>query len=192
MATRIGFLALSLLTILPMSRIVSPAAAAADSAPAHDCSGSPPDAITKLPAPLSKWGAIVCTAYGQMLASHQGWMWLMPDLDTVLVPAQISDTQPEPVGNKVYFTNIQVVRIKGPEFDDAYQTFHDGFDDQEIKPDAYRVDLTTVEGKSLRMYFFDYDTYAWGMSCPDNKCQTDSRFMILDRSTPPKPREPSI
>jgi hypothetical protein len=54
------------------------------------------------------------------------------------------------------------------------------------------VDITTVEGKSLRMYFFDYDTYAWGISCPENKCVTDTRFMILDRNTPPKPREPSI
>ncbi len=192
MAMRIGLVALSLLTMLPVSRISLPANAAADPAAAHDCSGAPPDAVTALPSPLSRWGEIVCTPYGQMLASHKGWMWLMPDLDTVLVPAQISDTKPEPVGNKIYFTKIDAVRIKGPEFDEAYKTFHDGFDDQEVKPDGYRIDLTTVEGKSLRMYFFDYDTYAWGMSCPDNKCQTDSRFMILNRSTPPRPREPSI
>jgi len=170
---------------------IAPVPAAADTSP-HDCASAPPDAVTMLPAPLNKWGDIVCTPYGQMLTSHTGWMWLMPDLDTVLIPAQLTDKQPEPVGNKVYFTKIDVVKVKGAEFDDAYEAFHDGFDGHEVKPDGYRVDITTVEGKSLRMYFFDYDTYAWGMSCPDNKCVTDTRFMILDRHTPPKPREPSI
>ena len=85
-----------------------------------------------------------------------------------------------------------VARVKGSEFDDAYATFHDGFDGHEVKPDGYRVDLTTIEGKSVRMYFFDYDTYAWGMSCPGGKCEADTRFMVLDKNTRPKPRTPSI
>ncbi len=182
---------LSVLTILSAFG-TAPAPAAADAASPHDCAGAPPDAVTTLPAPLNKWGEIVCTRYGQMLMSHAGWMWLMPDLDNVLIPAQLTDTQSESTGNRVYFTKIDLVKVKGSEFDEAYGTFHEGFDDREVKPDGYRVDIATAEGKSLRMYFFDYDTYAWCMSCPDNKCLTDTRFMILDRNTPPKPREPSI
>jgi hypothetical protein len=191
MARRKVLVALSALTIAAGFG-AAPAPAVADAGAPHDCAGSPPDAITALPAPLNKWGEIVCTPYGQMLTSHAGWMWLMPDLDTVLIPAQLTDQQPEPVGNRVYFTKIDLVKVKGAEFDEAYGSFHEGFDEREVKPDGYRVDITTVEGKSLRMYFFDYDTYAWGISCPENKCVTDTRFMILDRSTPPKPRTPSI
>ena len=193
MARRATALALGVLTVLTVgSYQPSTAAGTAGIRPAHDCAGSPPDAVTMLPPPLSRWGEIDCTPYGHMLASRKGWMWLMPDLDTVLVPAQISDKAPEQLGNRIYFTKIDVVKVTGAEFDDAYSTFHRGFDANEVKPDAYRVDLTSVDGKSTRMYFFDYDTYAWGMSCPGGTCETDTRFMILDRNTPPKPREPSI
>lgn len=187
-------LAVSVLTILAGFHVnAAPiAATATDAAAGHDCSGSPSDAVMALPAPLDKWGQIVCTPYGHMLAPHKGWMWLMPDLDTVFVPAQAVDKQPETIGNKIYFTKIDVARVKGAEFDDAYKIFHEGFDDSEVKPDAYRVDMTTIQGMTIRMYFFDYDTYAWGMSCPDNKCDPESRFMVLDRTTPPKPRQPSI
>jgi hypothetical protein len=192
MARRSAILSLSVLTVLAGLKLSAPVAAAIGTIPEHDCAGAPPDAVTTLPAPLSKWGEVMCTPYGHMLASHASWMWLMPDFDTVLIPAQISDKTPEELGNKIYFTKIDVMRVKGAEFEQAYKAFHQDFDDTEVKPDAYRVDLTTVEGKSLRMYFFDYDTYAWGISCPDGKCATDTRFMILDRNTPPKPREPSI
>jgi len=190
MARRNTVLALGVLTV--MAGFSSAAGRAIDAVPDHDCAGSPPEAITTLPPPLSKWGEIVCTPYGHMLASREGWMWLMPDLDTVLVPAQISREVPQQVGNRIYFTKIEVARVNGVESKDAYETFHQGFDDKEVKPDVYRVDLTSVEGTSMRMYFFDYDTYAWGMSCPDGKCQIGTRFMILDRNTPPKPREPAI
>ena len=183
-------LAVSVLTALSASGF--PLRAAEDAAPQHDCAGSPPDALTALPAPLNKWGQIMCTPYGQILASHAGWMWLMPDLDPVLIPAQAMNGQPQKFGTTMYFTKIDIARVNGDEFDDAYKAFHDGFDDNEVKPDGYRVDLTTVEGRSIRMYFFDYDTYAWGMSCPGGKCETDTRFMILDKNMRPKPRTPSI
>jgi len=42
------------------------------------------------------------------------------------------------------------------------------------------------------MFFFDYDSYAWAMTCPDNKCDTDTRFMILDKNHKPEPRPPAI
>lgn len=190
MAIRPAAVAISVL--ISFAGMHAGANAAADAAPEHECSGTPPDAVTALPAPLNRWGQIVCTPFGQMLGSRKGWMWLMPDLDPVFIPAQLSDADPQPLGNKIYFTKIDVARVNGAEFDDAYRTFHEGFDDAEVKPDGYRVDMTTVEGKSIRMYFFDYDTYAWGMTCLDNKCDPDTRFMVLDRNTPPKPREPSI
>ncbi|HEX5278665.1 MAG TPA: hypothetical protein VFW28_01175 [Micropepsaceae bacterium] len=198
MVKRLALLSFSALTMLAGYH-VSATAAVSDAAPAaseaaatHDCAGSPSDAVMTLPAPLSRWAQIVCTPFGHMLASRKGWMWLAPDLDPVFIPAQAMDNNPEKLGNKIYFTKVDVARVKGTEFADAYKTFHEGFDDSEVKPDGYRVDLTTVQGNTIRMYFFDYDTYAWGMSCPDNKCDPDTRFMVLDRSTPPKPREPSI
>ena|SRR5437868_2578650 len=192
MVRREVLLAVSMLTILAGVKLSSPAAAAADVAATHDCTGSPPDAVTSLPAPLNKWGQILCTPYGHILGSHNGWMWIMPDLDPVLIPAQVPERRPEKVGNSVYFNKIDVQHVNGSEFEDAYKVFHQGFDNHEVKPDAYRVDITTAQGKSFRMYFFDYDSYAWGMECPANKCDADTRFMILDMKTPPKPRQPSI
>jgi hypothetical protein len=93
--------------------------------------------------------------------------------------------------SEAYFTKIDVVKVKGDEFDSAYGTFHIGFDDKEVKPDAYRVDRPR-SSREFRLFFFDYDSYAWGMTCPDNKCDVDTRFMILDKKNRPKPRQPSI
>ena len=70
--------------------------------------------------------------------------------------------------------------------------FREGMDLREVPPDGYRADLTSVSGKTMRVYFFDYDTFAWGMSCPDNNCVQDSRFIMLDRSREPLPRRPPI
>ena len=192
MASREALLAFCMLTVLAGAKLSAPALAADGITAGHDCTGSPPDAVITLPAPLNKWGQTLCTPYGDILGSRNGWMWLMPDLDPVLIPAQVPDNQPEKVGNSIYFSSIEVARIKGEEFDQTYKTFHAGFDDQEVKPDAYRVDLTSESGRTFRMFFFDYDSYAWGMSCPDNKCDSETRFMILDMKTPPKPRQPSI
>jgi hypothetical protein len=181
--------ALSILTVVAGLNAAPPAVAVEG----HDCSGTPPDAVMELPTPLSKWAQITCTPLGHMLTSREGWIWVMPaDLETVLIPSQIVEKEPETVGNNSYFNKIDVTRVKGEEFNEAYKAFHVGFDDQEVKPDGYRVDLTTAAGKTLRMFFFDYDSYAWAMSCPENKCDSDTRFMILDKANRPKPRQPSI
>ena len=168
----------------------------ATSAPAaedYDCSGTPDKAVMTLPAPLSKWGRIVCTPFGHVLSSHDGWIWLMPDGSrSVSVSSQFPVRVPQSLGNNSYFTKIDIVQVKGEESDQAYTTFHVGFDEKEIKPDVYRVELTSVSGRSMRIFFFDYDTYAWGMTCPNNICETETRFMVLDRNHRPEPRKPPI
>lgn len=158
-----------------------------------DCTGTPPDAVMTLPAPLGKWGQISCTPFGHVLTSQKDWIWILPTVRRpVFVPSQMVDRLPQPLGNKSYFTKIEVARIRGEEFASAYETFHEGFDANELTPDGYRVDLTSVSGKKVRLYFFDYDTYAWAMECREAKCERDSRFMILDKDHMPLPREPSI
>jgi len=84
------------------------------------------------------------------------------------------------------------VLIAALAFEAAYQTFHQGLDPHETLPTGYRVDLVSVSGKAIRLYFFDYDTYAWGMECLGDVCNRDSRFMILDKEHMPKPRGSSI
>jgi hypothetical protein len=181
--------ALSVLTIAALLKFASAAVAVEG----HDCAGAPGDAVTKLPMPLAKWGQILCTPTGQVLTSQEGWVWIMADASgTVFVPSQIVDKEPEELGNTSYFTKIDVQRVNGEEFNQVYGAFHVGFDDKEVKPDAYRVDLTTVSGKSMRMFFFDYDSYAWAMTCPDNQCDIDTRFMVLDKNHRPEPRQPAI
>ena len=158
-----------------------------------DCSGSPPEAVMTLPAPLSKWGQITCTPYGHVLAGRGNWTWIWPDgSGTVFIPSQLVMTNPQLLGNRSYFTNVEIMRVRGAEFDEAYATFREGLDLQETPPDVYRADLTSVSGKVMRVYFFDYDTFAWGMSCPDNNCVQDSRFIMLDRTREPLPRQPPI
>jgi hypothetical protein len=182
-------LVLSALTIAAGLKATVPAIALAG----HDCSSAPPEAVVKLPTPLSKWGQITCTPLGHMLTSHEGWIWIMPDATgTVIIPSQELENARESASAESYFTKIDVVQVKGDEYDSAYRAFHVGFDDKEVKPDAYRVDLASVSGRTVRMFFFDYDSYAWGMTCPDNKCDTDTRFMVLDKNNRPKPRPPSI
>ena len=158
-----------------------------------DCAGSPPEAVMTLPAPLNKWGQITCTPYGHVLAGRGNWTWIWPDgSGTVFIPSQLVMNNPERLGNSSVFTGIEIMRVRGAEFDEAYATFREGMDLREVPPDGYRADLTSISGKMMRVYFFDYDTYAWGMSCPDNNCVQDSRFIMLDRSREPLPRRPPI
>jgi hypothetical protein len=183
-------LALSALTIAAGLKANVMAAATFEE---HDCSSTPQGAVSKLPLPLNKWGQITCTSLGQMLTSHDGWVWIMPDASgTVLIPSQDPEDAMDASTTESYFTKIDVVQVKGDEFNSAYGTFHIGFDEKEVKPDAYRVDLTSKSGRTFRMFFFDYDSYAWGMSCPDNKCDSETRFMILDKNHKPQPRQPAI
>jgi hypothetical protein len=159
----------------------------------NDCEGTPSSAVTMLPAPLSKWGRVSCTTFGHVLTSHEGWAWVFPDgARSALVPAQLGVRNPQPLGNSVYFTKIEINRVSGEEFEDAYNIFHQGLDDKEPKPDGYRVNIETSSGKTLRMYFFDYDTYAWAIECNENDCDPDSKFAILDKEHRPQLRKPSI
>jgi hypothetical protein len=163
--------------------------------------GAPTDAVVKLPAPLSKWGQLICTPLGYVLTGHKGWVWMQPaDHSLVIIPAQLSGAfkaQNRPAtdgtGNgKAYFTHIEVTKVDGPEFDKAYAAFHDGFDPNEQKPSGYRLDLQSADGNSLTMYLFDYFTYGWGIACPDGACDRSTRFMMLDMSKRPAELSPPI
>jgi hypothetical protein len=163
------------------------AALNAAAAKADSCDGTPPVAVMTLPQPLSKWGTIVCTTYGHIISNHEGWIWSNPgSYSPVFIPAQMVKKDPAPLGNKSYFTKIDVQKVSGDEFQTAYQAYHNGFTADARLPDGYRLDVTSVSGRALRLYFFDYGTYVWGIWCPDGKCDTVSRFMILDMSHKPQ------
>ncbi len=148
---------------------------------ADACTGTPPAAVATLPQPLSKWGAIVCTPYGHVISNQKGYIWSRPaGYSPVFIPSQMVNTDPALLGNKSYFTKIDVQKVDGDEFEAAYQAFHDGFATEKNLPNGYRLDVTSVSGRSLKLYFFDYSGHAWGIWCPGGKCDRDSRFMILD------------
>jgi len=99
-----------------------------------------PEAVVKLPAPLSKWGQITCTPLGQMLTSREGWIWIMPDASgTVLIPAQELENAKDSNGTDSYFIRIDVAQVKGEEFNSAYGAFHAGFDGKEVTMAGIRV-----------------------------------------------------
>jgi len=158
---------------------------------AEDCAGSPDAAVMKLPFPLNKWAQVECTKYGHVLASQDSWIWILPTAGPVLVPSQVTMGEPREVGSDAYFTKIAITPVRGDEFKETYGTLTSDLDKDEVKPDGYRVDITTSGGESLKIYFFDYDTYAWGMDC-SSSCDVNARFILLDRNHKPEPRHAAI
>ena len=111
MARRASWLILLVLIVL-----AQPGAPRAGS-PIVDCAGSPPEAVMTLPAPLNKWGQITCTPYGHVLAPTGNWTWIWPDgSGTVFIPSQLVMSNPQLLGNRSYFTGIEVTRVTGAEF----------------------------------------------------------------------------
>jgi len=150
-----------------------------------------------LPTPLSKWGQILCTDTGQVITGHDGWVWVEPThRSIVIIPSQNLHAEsgglkidPDPAGGdnaKSYFTKIEFTKIAGEEFDKVYEIFHAGFDQNDGKPTAYRLDVRTVSGKEMRVYMFDYFTYGWGMACSAERCDQSSRFLMLNTHEDPK------
>jgi hypothetical protein len=158
---------------------------AAFAAPTGDCAGTPKEAIVDLPSPLNDWGQVVCTPYGHIISSKDGWIWSYPGAYApVFVPSQMVRREPKELGNKSYFTKISLTEVEGQEFQEAYSVFHAGFDSKEALPVGYRVDVTSISGESLKLYFFDYGHSAWGIWCRDT-CDPKLSFMVLNMAKSP-------
>ena len=148
--------------------------------PIGDCAGMPAEAVVTLPSPLDRWGQIACTPYGHVLSNKKGWIWSQPgSYSPVFIPSQMVRKNPEKLGNRSYFTSIEMTKVTGDEFDNAYQAMTQGLDTDNTRPQGYRLDVTSVSGKSLRLYFFDFGESVWGVWCRE-ECNPLSRFMILD------------
>ena len=161
--------------------------------PADDCAGSPAEAVTKLPAPLSNWGQVMCTPYGHIITNLDGWVWTQPGAYApVMIPTQMLRKNPEPLGNKAYFTQIAFTRVEGKEFETAYSAFIKGFDDGGEKTTGYRLDVTSVSGKTLKLYFFESGDSIWGIWCA-KECDPMSRFILLNMNKKPnKALQPDV
>ena len=148
------------------------------------CAGTPDNAITSLPAPLSTWGTIVCTPYGHIISNHNGWIWSKPGgYSPVFIPSQMVRNNPEPIGNKSFFTEINFSRV---DLDDpgaarALTEIQRGY-----SPDtpiaAYRLHVKGSLGRSLILYFFDWGDSANGIWCGQDgtKCDSNTAFMLLN------------
>jgi len=154
-------------------------------AQADDCTGTPADAVMALPQPLAKWGVLVCTPYGHIISNRKGWIWSNPGgYSPVFIPSQMVKENPAALGNKSYFIKIEMNKVEGDEFRSAYAAYHEGFAPEQTQPDGYRLDLASISGEKLKLYFFDYGTHAWAIWCT-KECAPSSRFMILDMSKRP-------
>jgi hypothetical protein len=159
----------------------SPRAADADT---DECRDSPSEAVTILPAPLRKWGAISCTPYGQVLGSRDGWMWAsLDDAKGVLIPSQMIHGRPRMLGKDSYFVAIDVRQLEDEDLASAAGLFDDGLDIDDSQVKAYRVELTSVSGNTSTFEFFDFGTFAGGMYCPEDGCVAGSRFLIMHQDT---------
>jgi hypothetical protein len=191
------------IALMVCTQMVLAGASMVSSARAEDpsCGMSTSEAVSTLPAPLNRWGQIVCTESGQVITGHEGWIWVEPTRHAiVIIPSQnlrakadernVDADQMKPEGatgeGKSYFTKIEFTKVRGDEFDQVYKTFHSGFDDSDGKPAAYRLDLKTMSGKEIRLYMFDYFTYAWAMACSGDACDPSSRFVMVNTHEDPK------
>ena len=156
-----------------------------------ECSGTPFDAIMRLPSPIGKWGHVACTPFGHVLESRDGWVWAAVDSGTkVLIPSQITAGDPRQVGNESYFTAIRATQLAPDEAAASASMFNQGLIFDEPVSKAYRVDVISVSGAINTMYFFDFGTFGGGMVCPGDECDPDTRFLIIERE--PKTRTPGI
>jgi hypothetical protein len=147
-----------------------------------DCSGSPTQAVRALPAPLRKWGHVFCTEFGHMLASREGWVWAWLDgSGNVAIPSQMVRRNPVHLGNKSYFVTIEVTDVEAEELLFVLSMFNDGLGITEGQAKGYKVNLTSVSGRSTTYYFLDFETFAGGIWCPEGGCLPDWRFMIMER-----------
>jgi hypothetical protein len=150
---------------------------------AHDreeCDGTPLDAVAMLPSPLRKWGQIDCTPVGQVLASHDGWIWAsLKDATKVVLPAEALSTGPAELGDLSYFTKIEAHELHQDELASALSAFHDGLEFKESDSKVYRVNITIASGGVASLLFFDFGAFAGGMWCPEDGCVEESRFLIM-------------
>ena len=147
-----------------------------------------PEAVTTLPAPLSRWAQVRCTSAGYIITGREGWVWVEPNHNAlVVIPSQTFGAEADLHDSTSYFTKVAATKVTGEEFDKAYEVFHAGFDPKDAKPAGYRIELTTMSGNDIRLYMFDYFTYGWGMACSKDACDASSRFVMLNMSEDPKP-----
>ncbi len=172
-------------TVTFIAAVTLSLAAGVSAVRADDCAGTPANAVMNLPQPLARWGQIVCTPYGHIISSHDGWIWSnVGSYSPVMIPAQMVVDHPAATGNRSYFT-------KGDKYYDIYNIFHSQMGPDGKLPTVYRLDVESVPGPPvthLTLYFFDYGASAWGMWCPHEKCDPTSKFMILDMAHSPAGR----
>lgn len=170
-------------SILLSTLLVAAGLAATSPCAAHDrevCDQTPLDAVARLPTPLRKWGQIACTPVGQVLASHDGWIWAsLKDASKVVLPANALSDSPSELGVLSYFTSIEAHELHQEERASALSAFHDGLEFKESDSTVYRVDITIASGGVASLLFFDFGTFAGGMWCPEDGCVANSRFLIM-------------
>lgn len=160
------------------------------------CTGSPADAVTQLPTPLSEWGNIMCTPYGHVLTNRDGWIWSEPGAySPVFVPSQMVQSNPAPLGNASYFTRLDFTQVDPdePAAAKALAAIQEGYA-PETPIRTFRLDARSSSGRALVLYFFDWGDSVNGIWCGQDgtTCRSDSTFMLLNMRPelePPSPRD---
>jgi len=149
------------------------------------CGDMPSGAAKALPSPLRKWAKIVCTPFGQMVSSRDGWVWAsLEDAAAVSIVAGAAPQDTGGLGDASYFVKIDVSELQQDESAVALTTFDSNLPLKNRSSKVYRVDLTVAGGLSTTLLLIDFGSFAGGMFCPDGSCVLDSRFLIMQREHP--------
>lgn len=153
-----------------------------------DCSGAPEGVATALPAPLSEWGALVCSPeLGHMLVPPPGWMWKFVDtMKSFGLPANFGQNTDTPA----YFIGIKMneAPLEHPLTRNAAKVLSEGLAPaSEPWEKAQVVTLGNTREQGVRVFIFEKaheraGLMRWGIMCnwDATQCSPGYRFMILD------------
>jgi len=146
------------------------------------CRDVPKDAVLDLPDPLNRWGAVLCTVYGHLIAPRDGFIWSFPGtFAPVHFPAQMVRSNPKEVGNGAYFVEISVDKLSPADGEKINTEFTKGLGVRhDPVQNVYRLTAKNNSGGVHTAYFLTFpNNDVWGLWC-NEQCGRTPPFMVLD------------
>lgn len=144
------------------------------------CDGSPEQAVLAMPAPADRFLQIVCTRYGHIVNPVPGWLWTVPGtMIPQFYPAQMVTSDPQTVGNTVYFNEVAVRPLSGEPAARKWSLLAELFDAADDAPSkVLEIVATSSMGESHTLYIFPNH---FGYSCsPD--CRAENAFLMINEN----------
>lgn len=125
-----------------------------------DCKQAPRNAVTQVPAALSRWATIYCTRQGHILTTNERFYSAIPGTHGKLrgvIGAAAINNQTGDVGHGAYFTKVEYTPV-APKSAAALTAGVDAKVSEQVKDKPlFQITLTTDKGKVYRGVVVDPD-----------------------------------